>query len=38
LTHEVLLDIELANMRDGTALNGVVGKELSTMVDDSYDC
>lgn len=38
LTHEVLLDIELANVRDGTALNGVVGKELSTMVDDGYDC
>lgn len=34
LAEEVLLDIKLADMRNRAALNGVVGKELSTMVDD----
>ena len=35
LAKEVLLDVELANVRDSTALNSVVGEELSTVVNDS---
>jgi len=31
---EVLFDVELAGMGDGAALNGVVGEELSAMVND----
>lgn len=34
LVEEVLLDVELADMRDGAALDGVVGKKGSTMVHD----
>ena len=34
LAEEVLLDVELADMRDCTTLNGVVGEELGTVVDD----
>jgi hypothetical protein len=34
-SEEVLLDVELADVGDGATLNGVVGEELSAMVDDS---
>jgi hypothetical protein len=34
LAEEVLLDVELADMRDCAALDGVVGKELGTVVND----
>jgi hypothetical protein len=36
LAHEGLVDVELSHVRDGTALDGVVGEELGTMVDDSW--
>ena len=35
LIEKVLLDVELANMGDGPALNSVVGKKGSAMVHDS---
>jgi len=34
LAEEVLLDIELANVRDCAAGDGVVGEELGAVVDD----
>lgn len=34
LCKEVLLNIELTNVRNGSTLNGVVRQELSTVVDD----
>jgi hypothetical protein len=37
LAQEVLLDIELANVRDCTALNGVVGEEFRAVMDDGLD-
>jgi hypothetical protein len=34
LAEELLLDVELAGVRDCAALNGVVGEEFGTVVDD----
>jgi hypothetical protein len=38
LAHEGLLDVELADMRDCAALDGVVREELGAVVDDSWAC
>lgn len=35
LAHEGLLDVELADVRDCAALDGIVGEELGAVVDDS---
>jgi hypothetical protein len=34
LAEEVLLDVELADVRDCAALDGVVGEEFGAVVDD----
>jgi hypothetical protein len=36
LAEEVLLDVELADVGDGAALDGVVGEELGAVVDDGW--
>jgi hypothetical protein len=38
LAEEVLLDVELANVRDCSTLDRVVGKKFSAVVNDSYGC
>jgi hypothetical protein len=36
LAHEGLVDVKLADVRDGTALDGVVGEELRAVVDNGW--
>lgn len=35
LAEEILLDVELADMRDCAALDGIVGKQFCAVMDDS---
>jgi hypothetical protein len=37
LAEKVLLDVELADVRDGAALDGVVGEEFGAVVDDGWN-
>jgi hypothetical protein len=36
LTEEVLLNVHLTNVRDCAALNGIIGEELGTVVNDGF--